>query len=158
VSIGRELPAHVDAELRRQLATLPTRATAAAALTNGYAVAVPDVETALAVCDRLAPEHLEIMTRDAADVASRVRHAGAVFVGPASAEVLGDYGAGPNHVLPTGGTSRFRAGLSVFTFLRPRTWLRIDDPGSSQPLLADAAALARMESLGAHARAAERRS
>ena len=77
--------------------------------------------------------------------------ADAVFIGPASAEVFGDYGAGPNHVLPTGGTSRFRAGLSVFTFLRARTWLAVDDP---EAIRHDAAALARIESLEGHARAA----
>jgi phosphoribosyl-ATP pyrophosphohydrolase/phosphoribosyl-AMP cyclohydrolase/histidinol dehydrogenase len=80
-----------------------------------------------------------------------------VFIGAAAAEVLGDYGAGPNHTLPTSGTSRFRAGLSVFTFLRARTWMTIDDPDSAAGMRADAVALARMERLEAHARAAEAR-
>jgi phosphoribosyl-ATP pyrophosphohydrolase/phosphoribosyl-AMP cyclohydrolase/histidinol dehydrogenase len=69
--------------------------------------------------------------------------------------VLGDYGAGPNHVLPTGGTARSVGGLSVLTFLRVRTWLAMSAPG---PLARDAAALARIEGLEAHARSAERRS
>jgi histidinol dehydrogenase len=72
--------------------------------------------------------------------------------------VLGDYGAGPNHVLPTGSTARFTGGLSVFDFLRVRTWLRVDDPAAVRPLAQDAAQLARLEGLEAHARAAERRS
>ncbi|MEO8479691.1 MAG: histidinol dehydrogenase, partial [Gemmatimonadota bacterium] len=88
-------------------------------------------------------------------VAARVGSAGAIFVGERSAEVFGDYGAGPNHVLPTGGGARFTAGLSVFTFLRPRSWLRIDDP---TPLGLTTARLARIEGLEGHARAAEARS
>ena len=75
-------------------------------------------------------------------------------MGSASAEVFGDYGAGPNHVLPTGGTARSMGGLSVLTFLRVRTWLCLDD---AAPLLDDAARLARMEGLEGHARAAEAR-
>jgi phosphoribosyl-ATP pyrophosphohydrolase/phosphoribosyl-AMP cyclohydrolase/histidinol dehydrogenase len=80
-----------------------------------------------------------------------------VFIGALAAEVLGDYGAGPNHVLPTGGTSRYRAGLSVFTFLRARTWMSIDDSPLATTVIEDAAALARMERLAGHARSAERR-
>ena len=82
---------------------------------------------------------------------------GGLFLGGATAEVLGDYGAGPNHTLPTGGTARFSGGLSVLTFLRHRTWIRIDDLAEAQPLVRDAAALARLEGLEAHARSAERR-
>ena len=78
---------------------------------------------------------------------------GAVFVGERSAEVLGDYGVGPNHVLPTGGTARSRGGLSVLDFLRVRTWLQIRDADAE--LLDDVAWLARQEGLEAHARAAE---
>jgi phosphoribosyl-ATP pyrophosphohydrolase/phosphoribosyl-AMP cyclohydrolase/histidinol dehydrogenase len=154
VSLDPSLPARVERHLRSMLGSLPTRATAAASLRNGFAVVVPHLEAALDVCDALAPEHLEIMTGDAPDVASRVRHAGALFVGVASGEVLGDYGAGPNHVLPTGGTARFKSGLSVLSFLRARTWLRIDDPGSGRLARRDAQELARMETLEAHARAA----
>lgn len=147
----------VEAELRRQLDSLPTRTTASAALKNGFATLASGIDEAIALCDRLAPEHLEVMARDACSVAARVRNAGGLFIGASSAEVLGDYGAGPNHVLPTGGTARFRAGLSVLTFLRPRTWIRIDDPSAARSLTQDVAALARLESLEAHARAAQRR-
>jgi histidinol dehydrogenase len=80
----------------------------------------------------VAPEHLEVMTADAAGVAKRCQHYGGLFVGAVAAEVLGDYGCGPNHVLPTGGTARFSGGLSVFNFLRVRTWMRIDDARASQ--------------------------
>ena len=77
-----------------------------------------DLEQGLAVVDTWAAEHLEILTRDASAVAARVRNAGAIFVGPYSPVTLGDYVAGSNHVLPTGGTARFTGGLSVQTFLR----------------------------------------
>ncbi len=144
----------VEAELARQLATLPTAPTARAALRNGTAVLCAGQDDVAQVCDTLAPEHLQLSVRDPADLTARIRHAGALFLGERSAEVFGDYGAGPNHVLPTGGGARFTAGLSVLTFLRVRTWLRIDDAAA---IVSDAAALARLEGLEAHARAAEAR-
>jgi phosphoribosyl-ATP pyrophosphohydrolase/phosphoribosyl-AMP cyclohydrolase/histidinol dehydrogenase len=158
VSTSPALPARVEDHLRAMLESLPTRATAIAALHNGFAVVVQDLGSAVSVCDALAPEHLEIMTRNASRVAAAVRNTGAVFIGAASAEVFGDYGAGPNHVLPTGGTARFKSGLSAFTFLRSRTWLQIDGLEASRMLREDAAVLARIESLEAHARATELRS
>jgi phosphoribosyl-ATP pyrophosphohydrolase/phosphoribosyl-AMP cyclohydrolase/histidinol dehydrogenase len=154
VTLDAALAGAVDAELERQLATLPTAATARAAVAHGVAVVAGDLAAACAVCDRLAPEHLQVMLADPGPAVARLRHYGALFIGSGSAEVLGDYGAGPNHVLPTGGTARHTGGLSVFTFLRVRTWLRMDAPAA---LAADAAALARLEGLEAHARAAERR-
>ncbi|MFN9274543.1 MAG: histidinol dehydrogenase, partial [Planctomycetota bacterium] len=139
----------------RPLAALPTAATAAAALANAGRVALAsDVESAIAVADRLAPEHLQLMVRDARAWAARPRAYGALFVGSRSAEVFGDYGIGPNHVLPTGGTARFQAGLSVATFLRPATWLDVDDPAV---VAADAADLAVLEGLPGHAAAAAAR-
>jgi phosphoribosyl-ATP pyrophosphohydrolase/phosphoribosyl-AMP cyclohydrolase/histidinol dehydrogenase len=155
VTTDASLVERVEAALERRLAMLPTATVARAALRNGGAVVAGSLEEAIAACDAAGPEHLEVMTADAAAVAGRVRNAGAVFIGSASAEVLGDYGAGPNHVLPTGGTSRFRAGLSVFTFLRARTWIRIDEPAAATPLYRDAVSLARIESLEGHAQSAE---
>ena len=115
---------------------------------------VGDIAQAIAACDALAPEHLQLSVRDPEAIRDSLSHYGAVFVGEGSAEVFGDYGVGPNHVLPTGGTARFSGGLSVFTFLRVRTWLHIDP---SDDIIADAAGLARLEGLEGHARAAERR-
>ncbi len=152
ISTSAALISAVEEELAQQLTSLPTHSTARAAFRNGYAVATSSIEQAIALSDDIGPEHLEIHTRDAQGVASAIRHAGAVFIGAGAAEALGDYGAGPNHVLPTGGTCRFRAGLSVFTFLRARTWLRIDEATRAAALLDDAAALARMEMLEGHAR------
>lgn len=144
----------VEVAIGRQLATLPTAGTAEAALRNGFAVIAPDEDAAVALCDRLAPEHLQVVGANAPGVASRCSHYGALFVGEAAAEVLGDYGIGPNHVLPTGGTARSAGGLSVLTFLRIHTFLRIDDPAGARSAVEDAVALARIEGLEGHARAA----
>ncbi len=157
VTPSRALADAVDRALAAQLETLPTAETARAAVAQGFCVLVSDLLQGAEVCDRLAPEHLELLVADAPTIARRVRNYGALFVGAGAAEVLGDYGAGPNHVLPTGGTARYVGGLSVLTFLRVRTWLRIDDPRGAPTLVEDAARLARLEGLEAHARAAERR-
>jgi phosphoribosyl-ATP pyrophosphohydrolase/phosphoribosyl-AMP cyclohydrolase/histidinol dehydrogenase len=157
VTFDRGLPVRVEAELGRQLASLPTADVARQALENGGVVLVANLEEGIAACDALAPEHLELLLGGAPEVAPRFTHFGAIFVGGAAGEVLGDYGAGPNHVLPTGGTARSMGGLSVYTFLRVRTWLRIDDGVAARPLIEDAAWFGRVEGLEAHARSAERR-
>jgi histidinol dehydrogenase len=109
----------VDAALRPRVAAATHSHRIAAALSGqSAAVLVDDLEQGLRVVDEWAAEHLEVITRDAATVAGRVRNAGAIFVGPWSPVSLGDYLAGSNHVLPTGGTARHTAGLSVSTFLR----------------------------------------
>jgi len=157
VTTDASLVERVERELARCLADLPTARVARAALAHGGAIVVSSVDDGVAACDALAPEHLHLELRDADAVAPRLAHYGALFVGPGSAEVLGDYGAGPNHVLPTGGTARSTGGLSVYTFLRVRTWLRIDDRAAALPLIEDAIWLGRAEGLEGHARAAERR-
>ena len=157
VALDPNLLDRVEAELGRQLAVLPTAAVARQALANGGVVVVENLEEGIAACDALAPEHLELCLRESAAVAPRLAHFGALFIGAGSAEVLGDYGAGPNHVLPTAGTARSKGGLSVYTFLRVRTWLRIDDGAAARPLVEDAAWFGRVEGLEAHARSAERR-
>jgi phosphoribosyl-ATP pyrophosphohydrolase/phosphoribosyl-AMP cyclohydrolase/histidinol dehydrogenase len=157
VAIGAQTVDAVDAALTRQLADLPTAPIARTALERGFAVEVDTIEAAAAVCDRLAPEHLQLSCADAETVAERFRCYGAVFVGAGAAEVLGDYGVGPNHVLPTGGTARHTSGLSVLTFLRLPTRMSITGDGPPDDVVADAVALARLEGLEGHARAAERR-
>jgi len=147
----------IQAELERQLDKLPTADTARVALGNGFVVVCDSIDQAIEISDTLAPEHLEIITRDAEEIVCRVRNAGGVFIGSRTAEVLGDYGIGPNHTLPTGGTARFQAGLSVMHFLRLRTWIRIDDPNACEPVLGDTMRIARMEGLIAHERSAQRR-
>jgi len=154
VTTCESLIAGVNVQLLRQLATLPTRAIAAEALGGGFAVVARDLDEAIVLCERIAPEHVELHVKDADAVATRIRCCGCVFIGSQTTEAFGDYGAGPNHTLPTGGTARFVSGLSVSSFLRRQTWLR-HDPGS--PVPSDYAALARIEGLEAHARSAELR-
>jgi len=143
----------VNTEIARQLATLPTKATATAALNNGFAVLADTLNDAIDICNNLAPEHLQVLTANGPIVAAQLRHSGGLFIGAAAAEVIGDYGAGPNHTLPTGGTAKFKAGLSVMNFLRARTWIDVTDADKAQSLYADAVALGRMEGLEGHARA-----
>ena len=155
VTTSARLVESVEHELSRQLASLPTAATALAAFcSNGVVALVDDLAQGVSVANRLAPEHLEICVRDEEVVQDRLTAYGSLFVGGQTAEVFGDYGAGPNHVLPTGGGSRFQAGLSVMTYLRPLTFLNVQDPRLIQQ---DAARLARMEGLEGHARSAQRR-
>ena len=157
VTTSEALAEAVEAAIERQLVNLPTRKVAEAALTGGFITVVSHLEVAIAVCDRLAPEHLQVMTCEPAKVAAKLDQWGGLFIGENSAEVLGDYGSGPNHTLPTGGVARYRGGLSVLDFLRVRTWLEIDDPAAARQMAEDAVCLARLEGLEAHARAAERR-
>ncbi|HEY0932363.1 MAG TPA: histidinol dehydrogenase [Trebonia sp.] len=112
-------PARVDAELARQIPLTKHKERVITALGhNAACVLVDDIAAARAVSDAWAPEHLEIQTDDAAKVAGQIRNAGAVFVGPYSPVSLGDYLAGSNHVLPTGGTARHTSGLSVYPYLK----------------------------------------
>jgi phosphoribosyl-ATP pyrophosphohydrolase/phosphoribosyl-AMP cyclohydrolase/histidinol dehydrogenase len=157
VTTSEDLAEGVAAELVGQLEDLPTRQVAEAALAGGFCVVASDLDEAIALCERLAPEHLQVMTATPDAVANRLRGWGGLFIGAGSAEVLGDYGAGPNHTLPTGGVARFQGGLSVLDFVRVHTWLRIDDAEAARQTVDDSVRLARMEGLEAHARAAEMR-
>jgi histidinol dehydrogenase len=119
ITTDPRLADRTDGQLAAQVAAARHRERIEAALAGQSAcVLVDDADAALAVADAWAPEHLEIQAERAAELAGRVRNAGAVFVGPYSPVSLGDYLAGSNHVLPTGGTARHSAGLSVLTFLR----------------------------------------
>jgi phosphoribosyl-ATP pyrophosphohydrolase/phosphoribosyl-AMP cyclohydrolase/histidinol dehydrogenase len=153
ITTSDEVIAGVRRELERQLEDLPTADVARAALLNGGVCLVGSIDEAVALSDRLAAEHVEVCTSNPGDVGKRLAHYGSLFLGEHSPEVLGDYGIGPNHVLPTARVARSVGGLSVFTFLRVRTWLECD----SQPdadLYDDVIWLARVEGLEAHARAA----
>jgi phosphoribosyl-ATP pyrophosphohydrolase/phosphoribosyl-AMP cyclohydrolase/histidinol dehydrogenase len=157
VTDAHDLVEEVNRELTLQLADLPTAEIAVYALGNGGAVKALDLEQAVALCNALAPEHLELIVEDPDTVAGRLDTYGALFLGGGTAEVLGDYGAGPNHVLPTGGTARFSGPLSVQDFLVGRTWLRMEPGPESDAVARDAIALARIEGLEGHARSAELR-
>ena len=135
-----------------ELLTLPRAAIAGASWDrHGAIILVRDWEEAAVLANRLAPEHVQIMTADPAALFARIRHAGAAFLGPACPEALGDYVAGPNHVLPTGRTARFASGLSVFDFLKRTTWIAGDD-AALRRIGPAAVALAEAEGLQAHAR------
>mgnify|MGYP003633448631 CR=1 FL=1 len=117
---------------------------------NGAVILVRDMEEAAAISDRIAPEHLEIVTADPDAVAARVRHAGAIFLGAFTPEAIGDYVGGPNHVLPTARSARFSSGLSVLDFMKRTTIARMT-PGALAAIGPAAETLARSESLEAHA-------
>lgn len=147
----------VDLEITKQLAVLPTADIASQSLHNGFIVLVKDIEEAIHLSDIFAPEHLELHLHNASQVQHQFTHYGGLFVGTLSGEIMGDYGCGPNHVLPTGSTAKYSGGLSVFTFLRVRTWLEVSDAAKSQEVLKDVHTLAKLEGLHGHAAAAEKR-
>ena len=153
ITTDPSLPDKVDEELARQVPLTKHRARVEAALRGqaGYVFA-DDIGAAIAISDAWAPEHLEIQTRDAAKLAARVTNAGAVFAGPYAPVSLGDYLAGSNHVLPTGGTARHTSGLSVFPFLRLVNVIECDREtlAATAPLID---ALGGAEDLAAHVQA-----
>jgi len=157
VSPDQAMISKVNAALRKQLAVLPTRDVAIPAVRKGFAVFTKDMAEAIAVTNKLGPEHLEIQTSNSQEVANKCTSYGGLFIGGLSAEAMGDYGAGPNHVLPTSCTAKYTGGLSVHTFLRLRTWMRLESKEDAQPQIEDSVVLARLEGLEGHARAAEQR-
>jgi len=157
VTSEASLVGEVEKELERQLRVLPTADVARQALINGGAILCDNEHDVVRVCNELAPEHLQLSLKDPDSILPSLKHYGAVFIGERAAEVFGDYGAGPNHVLPTGRTARTQGGLSVFDFLRVRTWISSDPGESLEELVEDSIWLARQEGLEAHARAAEGR-
>jgi len=149
-----ELPERVCAELERQLAHLP-RADGTRRCLNTYSaiVVVPDMDAAVALANDVAPEHLEIATRDPRALAERIDSAGAIFLGHYTPESAGDYVAGPSHVLPTGGTARFWSGVSALGFLRYTSEIEYTADALAEDVRA-IDTLASAERLDAHARSA----
>ncbi|WP_019015389.1 histidinol dehydrogenase [Elioraea tepidiphila] len=141
----------VVATVEQVLATLPRAAVAGASWrAHGAVIVVRDLAEAALLANRLAPEHLELAVADPAPLFARIRHAGAVFLGHHAPEAIGDYVAGPNHVLPTSRTARFASGLSVFDFLKRTTWVAADETALAA-IGPAAVRLAEAEGLGAHA-------
>lgn len=155
ITTSRVVAEKVIDELDCQLDDLPTAEIARQSLGNGAAIVAESMEDAIIVCNALAPEHLELHCVDAETVAQEITNAGCIFMGHQSAEVFGDYGVGPNHTLPTGGTSRWSGGLNVFTFVRVRTYLQLNEAPKS--LIEDTARLAKLEGLIGHQRASLKR-
>ena len=148
--------AFADAVADAVAAIIPTLSTAATMQAswadNGAIIVVPRLADAIALCDRLAPEHLELAVdpAEADALFARVRHAGSVFLGRQTPEAIGDYVAGPNHVLPTGRRARFSSGLSVTDFMKRTSFLALDE-ASLAAIGPAAVALAGAEGLPAHA-------
>ena len=144
-----------EAELERQVGRLPRGAIAARSLADrGALVLVGDLEEAAGLAGDFAPEHLELQVTDPYALLPAVRNAGSVFLGPWTTEAFGDYAAGVNHVLPTGGSARFTSGLGVLDFVRRSQVLAVG-PGAVETLGAVSTVLARAEGLEAHARSIE---
>jgi histidinol dehydrogenase len=157
ISPDRDYIERVAGSIERLLPEMERRDLIAAALAGqGALVAVPDLDRAADLVNRIAPEHLELLMRDADAFVERVRHAGAIFVGPWSAEAMGDYCAGPNHVLPTSGTARFSSPLGVYDFQKRSSVIACSEQGA-RSMARTASVLARAESFTAHARSAEYR-
>jgi histidinol dehydrogenase len=145
----------VEVSVNRLIKDMPRKEIIQASLsTNGALVQVTDMEEAIKVANTIAPEHLELSIDDAPTVARSIRHAGAIFMGRYTAEALGDYCAGPNHVLPTSRTARFSSPLGVYDFQK-RSSLIGCTPESASQLGTTASVLAHGEGLIAHARSAE---
>ncbi|HXV10781.1 MAG TPA: histidinol dehydrogenase [Burkholderiales bacterium] len=147
----------VAASIERQLPEMPRREVIAAALRRrGALITVRDLGEACDVVNRIAPEHLELAVKDPDALLPAIRHAGAIFLGAYSSEALGDYCAGPNHVLPTSRTARFSSPLGVYDFQKRSSVIRVSKEAARE-LGAIAAELARGEGLTAHAKSAEYR-
>lgn len=147
----------VEASMQRLLPTLERADIARTSLRErGALIQVADMQQAIEVANRIAPEHLELSVEDPEALLPQIRHAGAIFMGRYTAEALGDYCAGPNHVLPTSGTARFSSPLGVYDFQKRSSIIYCSPEGASE-LGKVASVLARGESLTAHARSAEYR-
>jgi len=147
----------VEASLNRLLGELERDAIVRVSLENrGALIKVDDLEQACVLANRIAPEHLELSVADPEALLPQIRHAGAIFMGRFTPEALGDYCAGPNHVLPTSGTARFSSPLGVYDFQKRSSIIFCSPEGASE-LGKTASVLARGESLTAHARSAEYR-
>lgn len=147
----------VEQSIERLLPTLERQEIVAASLKNRAAIIkVKDLAQAVEVCNRIAPEHLELSVENPEELLPLIRHAGAIFMGRYTSEALGDYCAGPNHVLPTSGTVKFSSPLGVYDFQKRSSIIHCTQEGASE-LGKVASVLARGESLTAHARAAEYR-
>ncbi|WP_317191248.1 histidinol dehydrogenase [Hymenobacter sp. BT523] len=152
LSSRAEVIVRVQAEVERQLATLPRRDVAAQALANSRAVLLPDDQAMLAFSNQYAPEHLILATENADTLANQVTNAGSVFLGHLTPEAVGDYASGTNHTLPTSGYARQYSGVSLDSFVKKITFQRLSAEGL-QALGPVVETMAEAEGLAAHARA-----
>ena len=154
ITTSERLAAEVAVELRNQSQTLPRVSLIKRSIDRyGAILVVDDMDSACAIVNELAPEHLEIVCSDEEQIASQIRHAGAIFFGDQTPEATGDYLAGPNHVLPTSGAARYSSALGVYDFLKKTSILKFTRNELNQTA-SMIATLARAEGLEAHARSA----
>ncbi len=157
VTDDRAVMEAVVGEISSQMARLPRKEIAAQAIEdNGCLILVPNLQEGVSVVNRLAPEHLELIVEDPDSVLEKVTCAGAIFMGQYTPEALGDYMAGPNHVLPTGGTARFFSPLGTYDFIKKSSIIRFSREALKERA-SQVASLARLEGLEAHARAVDLR-
>jgi histidinol dehydrogenase len=154
ITTDEELAKQVSQQLNIQLESLPRRAIAQSSLGNyGAIVVVKTLDEACALVNELAPEHVELVTSDDKALAEKIKHAGAIFFGAYTPEAVGDYLAGPNHVLPTGRTARFSSALGVYDFVKRTSTLRYSREAFNS-VAESISILAQCEGLAAHARSA----
>jgi len=156
ITTSADLADQVDKEIEMQLGKLKRRSTAGTAIEAGMLVLVDDMAQAVELVNLFAPEHLSIMTSDASTLVPKIHNAGCIFIGENSPVVLGDYVAGPSHVLPTGGSARFDSPLGVADFLKVSNIIALDE-SAMRELNQAAVVIAKAEGLDAHAQAMERR-
>jgi histidinol dehydrogenase len=155
VTDSQPIATAVQSALQQQVEQLPRSEIAAKSLKSyGALLVVPSLDEAIDLANRIAPEHLELQLQNPFDYIGRIRNAGAVFLGKYTPEPVGDYVAGPNHVLPTAGTARFSSALSVNHFLKNTSILHYSDDAFRKEAK-DIMCLARIEGLEAHARSVE---
>jgi histidinol dehydrogenase len=155
ITTSRELARQVQDEIARQLEALPKKEIAGKSIENFGAILLADsVDQAACLANRFAPEHLELLVADPWSLLGKIRNAGAVFLGPFSPEALGDYWAGPNHVLPTGGSARCFSPLGVDVFLKRSSIISFNRE-SFDKAVRPVTVIARAEGLEAHARSIE---
>ncbi len=157
ITTSGTLASAVDSAVEALLPTLPRAQIAAASWAgNGAIILVRNWDEAVELANRIAPEHLQLMLEDPDQLFGQIRHAGAIFLGHTTPEAVGDYVAGPNHVLPTSGTARFASGLSVYDFMKRTTYLSVP-PRALEAIGPAAVTLAEAEGLSAHARSVSTR-
>jgi histidinol dehydrogenase len=158
ITTSELLAEKVAGEIKLQMETLPRREIVATSLSHyGAIILVETLDEACVIVNEVAPEHVELMTSDDTALGKRIRHAGAIFSGPYTPEAVGDYFAGPNHVLPTGRTARFSSALGVYDFVKRTSLLRYSEEAFKEAAQS-VAVLAECEGLSGHARSASIRS
>jgi len=157
ITVSEEMVNKIKASIDRLLPTMERRDIIQTALSaQGAIIQASSLTEAAQISNRIAPEHLELMVDDPQALNEEIKHAGAIFMGRYSAESLGDYCAGPNHVLPTAGTARFSSPLGVYDFQKRSSLIYASKQGAAE-MAGIASVLARCEGLTAHARSAEYR-